>query len=83
MLAGLDWRDSGPLTGSANHADGRWTVRLQRPLLAGAGYKDFTAEGKFTLGVALHGNSNPGGRHWVSLPMTLSLGGDDTDFTTE
>ena len=83
LLSGLDWRDKGPLAGSAKYSDGRWSVRLQRPLAAGVGYKDFTAGDKYTLGVALHGNSNPGGEHWVSLPLTLSLDRDDTDFTTQ
>ncbi len=39
--------------------------------------------GGCTFGIALNGANNPGGKHWGSLPMTLSFGGDDTDFTAE
>jgi len=39
--------------------------------------------GERTFGIALNGANNPGGKHWGSLLMTLSFGGDDTDFTAE
>ncbi|MCB1710871.1 MAG: hypothetical protein KDI10_19365 [Halioglobus sp.] len=45
--------------------------------------KPFAPGGKYTFGVALHGAGNPGGKHWVSLPMTLSFDGDETDFKVE
>ena len=38
---------------------------------------------RYTLGIALSGEKNREGKHWVSLPMTLSFGGNDTDFTAE
>ncbi len=67
--------------------DGYWTVVLTRPLLAGSGFKDFSPQDKYTLGIALHGDKNPGAAHWVSLPMTLRLNrgpiGDGTDFIVE
>ena len=39
--------------------------------------------GVFVPGIALQGADNPAGGHWVALSRTLSLGGDDTDFTAE
>jgi hypothetical protein len=38
---------------------------------------------RYSFGIALHGTGQWGARHWVSLPRTLSFGGDDTDFTAE
>lgn len=43
----------------------------------------FTSDGRYTFGLALHGKDNPGRQHWVSLPMTLSLSGNTTDFIVE
>jgi DmsE family decaheme c-type cytochrome len=83
VLSELSWSKTSALSGGATFADGRCWVKLKRPLAAGPGHKDFTPEGKYTLGIALHGDRNPGGQHWVSLPMSFSLGGDDTDFTTQ
>jgi predicted CXXCH cytochrome family protein len=72
---------SSRLSASASHEQGIWTVSVRRPLAAGL--KPFRADAKYTLGIALNGAANPGGRHWVSMPMTLSLGGDDTDFRVD
>ncbi|MEH6584062.1 MAG: cytochrome c3 family protein [Halioglobus sp.] len=83
LLSGLSWQESQVLKASSQYADGRWTVSLQRPLITGDGHKNFVAQEKYTLGVALHGANNAGGKHWVSLPLTLSLDSNDTDFTTE
>ena len=35
------------------------------------------------FGIALHGADNQGSGHWVSLPLTLSYDGEDTDFKIE
>jgi DmsE family decaheme c-type cytochrome len=83
LLAGLDWHEDSLLTGTSSYENGRWTVSLERPLKGGTGYKDFVAEQKYTLGIALHGDENPGARHWISLPLTMSFDGDDTDFIVE
>jgi hypothetical protein len=66
-----------------NYADGYWTVALTAPLNNTGLPKPFTPDGKYTLGIALHGAANPGGKHWVSLPMSLSFSGDETDFKVE
>jgi hypothetical protein len=83
VLSGLDWRSSDLVSGTANYANGRWTVNLKRELGTATGYKNFNRAGKYTFGIALHGVNNRGGKHWVSLPMTLSFSGDDTDFKVE
>jgi DmsE family decaheme c-type cytochrome len=83
VLAGLDWHSDSILDGVSSYQNGRWTVTLKRPLQGGTGYKDFVPEQKYTLGIALHGDDNPGARHWISLPLTMSLNGDDTDFIAE
>ena len=83
ILAGIDWHSEQRVRGAASFSDGRWQVELRRTLQAGTGAKAFTREGKYTLGIALNGADNPGGGHWVSLPMTLSLGGDETDFKAQ
>ncbi|MEH6611117.1 MAG: cytochrome c3 family protein [Halioglobus sp.] len=80
LLAGIDWHSDGRLQVTANFDDGRWQVELRRALVGQAGAKTFTSDGKYSLGIALHGPDNPGAKHWVSLPMTLSLSGDETDF---
>lgn len=83
VLAGTQWHSDNRLRGTAKFDNGRWQVELRRALSGQPGSKSFTMEGKYTLGVALNGAENPGGKHWVSLPMTLSLTGDETDFKAQ
>ena len=83
VLSGLEWSSSEMVSGTARFDAGRWTVQLQRELGTAAGYKNLNRSGKYTVGIALHGVNNRGGKHWVSLPMTLSFSGDDTDFKVE
>jgi predicted CXXCH cytochrome family protein len=63
--------------------DGQWQVSLRLPPGGGPPVAPHSHSGRYTLGVALHGEANPGGAHWVSLPMTLGFGGTDTDFIAE
>ena len=63
--------------------DGQWHVLLRLPPGPGPSVAPLEHSGRYTLGVALHGASNPGSTHWVSLPMTLGFGGTDTDFIAE
>lgn len=83
VLSRIDWLDSGQVSGEASFTDGRWQVRLRRSLTGMPGTITFDREGKYTLGIALNGQENSGGRHWVSLPLTLSLPGNETDFRAE
>jgi len=80
VLAGIDWLDNNQLSADARFDQGRWQVTLRRPLNGLPGTLSFSEEGKYSLGIALNGQDNPGGRHWVSLPLSLSLPGNDTDF---
>jgi hypothetical protein len=45
--------------------------------------KTFIPGKRYTFGMALHGADRSGAEHWVSLPMTFSLDGDDTDFLAD
>ncbi len=83
MLETLDWRDDGRLEARASREKGRWRVRIARPLGHLEGMKTFSEEQRLTFGIALSGIDNPGGRHWVSLPMTLGLDAQHTDFRAE
>lgn len=65
------------------YCNGRWTVALKQKMDNTVGGVSLVSVGECTFGIALNGANNPGGKHWGSLPMTLSFGGDDTDFTAE
>lgn len=83
LLDGLDWLPANLIQINKSHVDGRWTVELRAPLDNTGLQKPFTAEKKYTFGIALGGAGLPGGKHWVSLPLTLSFAGDETDFKVE
>jgi hypothetical protein len=83
LLEALDWRDDGRLDARARREQGRWRVRITRPLGSLEGMKTFSKEQRLTFGIALNSVDNPGGRHWVSLPMTLGLDAQHTDFRAE
>jgi hypothetical protein len=79
----IDPQPTNQVTVDRQYSNGHWTVALRLGLeRAGSGIH-FSEEGRYTFGIALHGADNPGRKHWVSLPMSLSFGGIDTDFTTE
>ncbi len=83
LLTPPEWQEGSTLGGSATYRDGRWKVSLRRPLAGGEGLKPLSKDATYTFGIALHGKDNPGGRHWVSLPLTLGFQGDDTDLRAE
>lgn len=66
-----------------SYDNGRWHVALKRLMDDTEGGVQFTVGSKYTFGIALNGARNPAAGHWVSLPMTLSFGGDGTDFTAK
>ncbi len=70
------------LSASASFSDGRWTAEVRRPLSPAEPLLTAPDGRIYTFGVALHGEGRKGGDHWVSLPLTLSLDRDDTDFIT-
>ena len=83
LLDSLDWLPANLIQINKNYVDGHWTVELRAPLDNTGLQKPFTADKKYTFGIALGGDANRGGRHWVSLPLTLSFAGDETDFKVE
>ena len=83
LLATVDWQPAKLISINNNYVDGRWSMALKLQMAdTGEGVR-FVSDNKYTFGIAMNGANNPGGKHWVSLPMTLSFGGDDTDFTAE
>jgi predicted CXXCH cytochrome family protein len=82
VLEDIQWLDSSTLTGTVSHSEGRWTAEIRRPLDGSAPLRPLEANRRYTFGVALHDGAHRAGAHWVSLPMTLSVDRDDTDFIT-
>ena len=80
VLDEIEWLSTDNLDATANFADGTWSVSIRRNREAGAPQKTFSASGRYTFGIALHGADNSGGGHWISLPMTLGLDSEDTFF---
>lgn len=83
LLADTQWGDTKLIQVNMQYSQGRWTVVLTRKLDDTETGLSFRPGERFTFGVALHGAGLKGAKHWVSLPMTLSFGGNDTDFTAE
>ncbi len=83
LLSGLKWIDDSGITASAAYNNGSWTVNITRPNRPTAPLKSFMPGKRYTFGMALHGKDRTGAQHWVSLPMTFSLDGDDTDFLAD
>jgi hypothetical protein len=83
ILSGVTWQRCNLIQINKSHDKGKWTVVLRRALNNTCPTLSLNPGGKYTLGIALHGISNPGGKHWVSLPLTLSFDGDETDFKVE
>ncbi len=83
LLDGLDWLPANLIQINKTYVDGQWTVELRAPLDNTALQKPFSADQKYTFGIALGADANRGGKHWVSLPLTLSFAGDETDFKVE
>lgn len=83
LLAVRAWQPGNLIQINKSYGQGQWTVAMTAPMNNTGMSKPFAPGGKYTFGVALHGAGNPGGKHWVSLPMTLSFDGDETDFKVE
>ncbi len=58
--------------------NGEWQVVINRPLKSLE--KTIVSGAELTFAVALHGDGQSGRSHWVSLPMTLSVSGQDTQL---
>jgi predicted CXXCH cytochrome family protein len=83
LLEELSWQPTNLIQIKERYMDGTWTVELVTPLNNTGLIIPFTPDQKYTLGIALNAAENPGGKHWVSLPLTFSVSGDDTDFIVE
>lgn len=83
LQAGSDPLPEKLISINKQHDRGLWSVALRYRLDDTKVGIDFTNRAKYTFGIALNGAANPGHRHWVSLPLTLSFGGQETDFTAQ
>lgn len=83
LLADTPWRGSELIHVKKSYDRDRWTVVLTRQLHDTETGFVILPQARYTFGIALHGPGQTGAGHWVSLPLTLSFGGDDTDFTAE
>ncbi len=83
VLAGAHWEPASSISVDQRYQDGQWRVTIRRKLSGAVSRLGFGENDKYTFGVALNGATRPGGSHWVSLPMTFSVDGDETDFRVE
>ena len=83
ILANSDLQPTNLISINKSYRDGHWQVALRRKMDNTMAGVSFSVGNKYTFGIALNGATNLAGKHWVSLPMTLSFGGDDTDFSAE
>ena len=82
ILDDLHWYPRHPVTGKASYKKGRWSVIFKRPLAGGpGGSKSFLPGKRYTFGIGLHGSQEENSKHWVSLPISFSLDGEETAFT--
>jgi predicted CXXCH cytochrome family protein len=82
LLAGISPLEAPGLVAEVSFSDGRWTAILRRPMSPDAPLLALAPGRAYTFGIALHGKGRTGSAHWVTLPMTLSMDNDDTDFIT-
>ena len=82
LLTAPEWEDSDDKP-QLQYKNGQWNLKLSRPLVASQMQKNFVPGARYTFGMALHSKRRPGAGHWVSLPMTVSLDQNDTDFLLE
>ena len=68
----------GQLSASANFATGMWTVIINKPI--NDTVKPLIEGNDITFGIAVHLDGKSGAEHKVSLPLTISSDGIDTDF---
>jgi predicted CXXCH cytochrome family protein len=84
LLDDVHWQPNAPMRASTSYQNGHWTVKIRRDMRQQPEQLvKFSPGERFTFGIALHGKDNPGADHWVSLPLSLSYDGDDTDFKVE
>jgi predicted CXXCH cytochrome family protein len=82
LLAGISPLQETGVTAEVSFGNGRWIAVVRRPQSPPAPLVALAQGRAYTFGIALHGMGRAGSDHWVSLPMTLSMDDDDTDFIT-
>lgn len=70
--------DNGHLEAAGGYKNGQWTVAFTRPLADSI--KPIDNNSLLTFGIAIHRKGQSGAQHRVSLPMTISVDGKDTNF---
>ena len=70
--------DNGHLEAAGGYENGQWTVTFTRPLADSI--KPIDNNSLLTFGIAIHRKGQSGAQHRVSLPMTISVDGKDTNF---
>lgn len=83
LLDDLHLQPASVIQASRTYKDGQWTLVLRSNMHNTAAGISFRPNNKYTFGIALNSPGNAGGRHWVSLPMTFSVHGDDTNFKAQ
>jgi predicted CXXCH cytochrome family protein len=83
VLADTKWQATDLIQINKSYSDGRWRLELRRKMQDTGMMLGFDTNKRYTFGLALNGADNHGGNHWVSLPITLSFGGNNSDFTAE
>jgi len=68
----------GNLKASGEYENGMWSITFTRPLADNL--KPINNNSILTFGIAIHGKGQTNAQHSVSLPMTISINGEDTDF---
>jgi len=58
--------------------DGKWTITFIRPIADSV--KPINNNSLITFGIAIHHKGQSGAQHSVSLPVTISSSGEDSDF---
>jgi predicted CXXCH cytochrome family protein len=80
VVTGSRWEPADDISIDKHYSNGRWHLVIRRKLQNAENWMGFSKGDKYTFGIALAGASAPGSSHWVSLPMSFSFDGDETDF---
>ncbi len=70
--------DSGNLKASGEYENGQWTITFTRPMADNI--KPIDEHSILTFGVAVHQKGQSAAQHSVSLPLTISIDGKDSNF---
>lgn len=83
LLAGISPLEGTGVSAEATFSEGNWSVVIRRPISPPSPLVTLAPGRAYTFGLALNSKDRRGSAHWVSLPMTLSMDDEDTDFITD